>query len=358
MQVFKPKKGVRVVVALSGGVDSSVSAYLLKKLGFEVIGLFMKNWEEDTSDCPALQDYEDVVQVCQKLEIPYYSVNFSKEYWDTVFSYCLSQYQAGYTPNPDVLCNREIKFKTLFNKAIDLGAEYLATGHYCQHFIEQEKHFLAKGLDPSKDQSYFLHSISPKALKYTLFPIGGMEKKEVKKIAKEQGLVTANKKESMGICFIGKRKFKPFLENYLTCQKGEFRTLDEKVLGTHDGVAFYTIGQRKGLGVGGPGDAWYVARKEIPTNTIYLVQGENHPALFQKEIQADNLEWFQNDPPSLPLSCYAKIRYRQEESLCTLVSIKDSILTVEFKKPQRAVTPKQSIVFYSGDICLGGGTLL
>ena len=358
MHSFEAPKGSCVVVALSGGVDSSVTAYILKKQGYKLIGLFMKNWEEEADGvCPAEKDFQDVVQVCTQLDIPYYSVNFSKEYWDTVFQESLDLFRLGYTPNPDVLCNKEIKFKTLFQKARELGGEYLATGHYCQHLLKGDQHFLGKGIDQSKDQSYFLHAMPYSALKYTLFPLGGLKKTEVKKLAEELGFVTASKKESMGICFIGKRKFKPFLQNYLTCQKGNFQTLEGRILGEHDGVSFYTIGQRKGLGIGGPGEAWYVVEKDISKNIIYVAQGDQHPALYKKTIIAKEIEWLGESMPTFPFECQAKIRYRQTESNCTLHAHSDSSISVEFEEEQRAVTPYQSIVFYKDSLCLGGGVI-
>ncbi|OGN56497.1 MAG: tRNA 2-thiouridine(34) synthase MnmA [Chlamydiae bacterium RIFCSPHIGHO2_12_FULL_44_59] len=337
-----------VVVGLSGGVDSSVSALLLKRLGYNVIGLFMKNWEEE-GQCKAAEDYEDVVKVSTKLGIPHYSVNFTKEYRETVFQDFLVSYKAGYTPNPDILCNREIKFKVFLEKALELGADYLATGHYCQRDPDGR---LLRGEDPTKDQSYFLHAVSQKALQKVLFPIGDKRKSEVRKMAKEQGLATAEKKDSTGICFIGKRAFKPFLEDYLQPQPGPFETLDGTVVGTHDGIQFYTIGQRKGMKLGGEGDAWYVVDKDVPRNAVIVVRGANHPALFSDWLRASHFTWIA-ETPLLPLRCTAKVRYRQEDTPCTLLESGE----VLFDKPQRAVTPGQSIVFYEGKLCLGGAII-
>lgn len=338
-----------VVVGMSGGVDSSVSALLLKNLGYRVIGLFMKNWE-DEGPCSSLSDFEDVVRVCEALQIPYYSVNFVEEYRQTVFEQFLADYQAGLTPNPDILCNREIKFKVFLEKAFSLGADFLATGHYCQ--LDSEGRLL-RGKDPGKDQSYFLHAVKQEAFQKVLFPIGHLYKKQVRKIAQDHQLATAEKKDSTGICFIGKRDFKPFLAQFLKKTPGPFKTLKGEVVGEHDGVAFYTLGQRKGMGLGGEGDAWYVVAKDVASNTVFVERGANHPALFQKSLKVQNLSWVAKEP-TYPLRCTAKVRYRQLDSPCRLESSGE----VYFDEAQRAVTPGQSIVFYSGDLCLGGGTIL
>lgn len=334
-----------VVVGMSGGVDSSVSALLLKNLGYKVIGLFMKNWEEE-GPCSAAKDFEDVVKVCETLQIPYYNVNFVQEYRDSVFAQFLADYQAGLTPNPDILCNREIKFKVFLEKALSLGADYLATGHYCQ--LDPEGRLL-RGRDPDKDQSYFLHAVHREAFQKVLFPIGHLLKQEVRAIAREAGLATAQKKDSTGICFIGKRDFKPFLAQFLGTKPGPFKTLSGELVGQHDGAAFYTLGQRKGMGLGGEGDAWYVVAKDLPSNTVFVERGADHPALFRSELQTQNLTW---TAPS-PLRCTAKVRYRQKDTPCTL-HVDGRVV---FDEPQRAVTPGQSIVFYQGEICLGGGII-
>lgn len=341
---------------MSGGVDSSVSALLLKEAGYDLFAVFMKNWEEsdENGKCNASKDFEDVVKTCEILKIPYYSVNFVQEYQDEVFAHFLKEYEAGYTPNPDILCNREIKFKHLFAKVKHLGADFLATGHYCQ---TDNNNNLLKGKDPQKDQSYFLYTLKKEILRNVLFPIGHMLKKEVKQIAKEHNFPAAEKKESMGICFIGKRDFKPFLGNYLGFKEGNIENLDGKVIGKHSGCAYYTIGQRKDLRIGGKGEAWFVAKKDIARNVIVAVQGSQNPALFEKNLIATDLSFIAAEPPKLPLRCSAKIRYRQKDQVCTLIEIKDGKAFVEFDLPQRAVTPRQSIVFYDQDVCLGGGMI-
>lgn len=344
-----------VIIGMSGGVDSSVSALLLKEQGYEVIGMFMKNWEEKDSQgiCQSSKEYEDVVRVCEQIGIPYYSVNFVEEYQTFVFSQFLEELKLGFTPNPDILCNREIKFKLFLNKALDLGASFLATGHYCR--IQEGK--LLKGRDSSKDQSYFLYTLNQKTLKRVLFPIGNLEKSQVRAIAREHGLATAAKKDSTGICFIGKRDFKKFLSQYLAFQPGNFETLDGKVIGRHDGVAYYTIGQRKGLAIGGPGDAWFVVGKDLERSIVYIEQGIDNPALYSSALVATEASWVFSPPSSLPFSCKAKIRYRQEDQPCTIEQIGNGELLVTFAQPQRAITPRQSIVFYRGDVCLGGAMI-
>lgn len=337
-----------VVVGMSGGVDSSVSALILKNQGYNVIGLFMKNWEEE-GPCRSTQDFEDVVRVCSLLDIPYYSVNFVKEYRDSVFQDFLKNYKAGLTPNPDILCNREIKFKVFLEKALELGADFLATGHYCRRDDEGR---LLRGLDPNKDQSYFLHAVKSDAFKKSLFPIGNMLKPKVREIARKEGLATAEKKDSTGICFIGKRDFKPFLSKYLAPKPGNFETLDGKFVGKHDGAVFYTIGQRKGMGLGGEGDAWFVVGKDIERNLVFVERGADHPALFSTELTTKDLTWVK-EAPKYPFKCTAKVRYRQADTPCTLSETGD----VTFDEPQRAVTPGQSVVFYEGELCLGGAII-
>jgi len=344
----------RVIVGMSGGVDSSVTALLLKQQGYEVIGLFMKNWEEKDSEgvCQSVKDYEDVIRVCDKIGIPYYSVNFVNEYRDNVFASFLTDLKAGHTPNPDILCNREIKFNVFLKKAMELGGDYLATGHYCR--IENGK--LLKGVDSSKDQSYFLYTLSSEKLAKVLFPIGDLPKSKVRELARDAGLPTSEKKDSTGICFIGKRDFKPFISRYIAYKKGPMISAEGKKVGSHDGIAFYTIGQRKGLGIGGEGDAWFVYDKDVAKNIVYVAQGENHPVLFKDRLQATDLTWVET-APEFPYRCTAKIRYRQVDQPCTLVKMDDGVLDVVFDAPQRAVTPRQSIVFYEGDVCLGGGII-
>src|SRR3989344_744656 len=279
-----------VIVGMSGGVDSSVSALLLKEQGYRVIGLFMRNWEENDASgrCRATLDYEDVARVCEQLDIPYYSVNFVEEYRQSVFEQFLADLRAGLTPNPDVLCNREIKFKVFLQKAKELGADFLATGHYCRTDSEGR---LLKGVDPDKDQSYFLHAVTGEALRFTLFPIGHLCKKEVRALARKHNLATSEKKDSTGICFIGTRDFKPFLARYIGLKPGNFETSSGMLVGKHDGMAFYTIGQRKGMGLGGEGDAWYVVGKDIARNVVLVERGANHPALFASELVADQFTW-------------------------------------------------------------------
>lgn len=346
-----------VVVGMSGGVDSSVAALLLKKEGYDVIGLFMKNWEEkdERGVCKSSLEYEDVLKVCEKIDIPCYSVEFTKEYQENVFSHFLEGYKKGFTPNPDILCNREIKFHHFLNKALSFGADFLATGHYVQNLLIDNKHTLVKGKDPGKDQSYFLYTLKESILQKVLFPIGKYHKSEVRAIAKEHDLTTHDKKDSTGICFIGKRAFKPFLSQFLKPNPGLFMTLDNKPLGPHDGISFYTIGQRKGLNIGGEGDAWYVAGKDIEKNIVYLVQGKDHPALFSDTLFARDISWI-NNPPSFPLTCTAKVRYRQEDEACT-VYLEDDKLKVVFKNPQRTIAIGQSIVFYNNTVCLGGAMI-
>jgi len=341
-----------VVVGMSGGVDSSVTALLLKEQGYRVIGLFMKNWE----DCPATVDHEDVVLVCNQLDIPHYTVSFSKQYWDTVFSPCLKGYEAGYTPNPDVLCNQQIKFKLFMEKALEMGADYVATGHYCRKLLHQGEWILGRGDDPEKDQSYFLYTIKSDILNKVLFPLGLLTKKEVRAIAKKAGLATATKKDSTGLCFIGKRPFKAFLTQYLSKKPGNFETLSGKVVGTHDGIAYYTVGQRRGLGIGGAGEAWYVVGKDPKRNVIHVEQGEHHHALFQQELTASEVTWVSKQP-QFPYQCRAKIRYRTPDVACRISSLNKGQLRVEFDAPQKAITAGQSVVFYEGNLCLGGGII-
>lgn len=348
-----------VVVGMSGGVDSSVVAVLCKLLGFKTIGIFMKNWEETGADgrCTSEIDYEDVIHVCNQIDIPYYSINFSKEYEENVFSAFLSEYKEGHTPNPDILCNREIKFKVFFDKISEFGADFLATGHYCQTQKIGDKYHLKKGLDSNKDQSYFLYAINGKVLDRVLFPLGHLEKTMVREIARDFDLKTKSKKDSTGICFIGERNFKDFLSEYIEKQTGNFVNLETgNIIQEHDGMCFYTIGQRKGLGIGGPGGPWFVADKDPASNTVYVVEGEHHPALYANELWASDITWI-NSAPEFPLECSAKIRYRQGDQKCSVFLESNETLHVKFKSPQRAIGIRQSIVFYDGDICLGGAII-
>ncbi|MDR3623959.1 MAG: tRNA 2-thiouridine(34) synthase MnmA [Chlamydiales bacterium] len=348
-----------VVVGMSGGVDSSVSALLLKNQGFHVIGLFMKNWEEENEQgvCKASLEYEDVIKVCKQIAIPCFSVNFVKEYQEQVFSHFLIEYKAGYTPNPDILCNREIKFKVLLDKALELGADFLATGHYCQTKEISGEYRLLRGLDANKDQSYFLYTLKESILRKVLFPIGALDKKEVRRIALEHNLSTHAKKDSTGICFIGKRNFKEFLSKYLAITPGNFENLRGEIIGRHDGSAYYTIGQRKGLKIGGAGDAWFVVGKDTARNVVIVEQGEDHPALYGSSLVATDISWVSDNDPKYPLHCTSKIRYRQPDANCTITHQENDKLVVTFSSPQKAITPRQSIVFYDHDICLGGAMI-
>ncbi|MEM7175462.1 MAG: tRNA 2-thiouridine(34) synthase MnmA [Chlamydiota bacterium] len=346
---------MKVAIALSGGVDSAVAAHLLKQQGYDVFALFMKNWEEKTPSnrCSAERDFRDIIDICQLLNIPYYAVNFSKLYWERVFEEFLAGIKRGFTPNPDVLCNREIKFSVLYDRARELGADYLATGHYCR----TKNGLLFKGKDLAKDQSYFLHAVKPAVFKRVLFPLGELTKKEVRSIAQDIGLSVSDKKESMGICFIGKRRFQPFLARYLAAQKGVIETVDGHMIGTHVGAIYYTIGQRKGLGIGGPGEAYFVVDKDIERNVVVVAQGPNHPALFAEALVANDVSWIAS-PPMLPLRCSAKIRYRQADQPCRVEAAPNGAVRVIFDKPQRAITRAQSVVFYRRETCLGGGVIV
>ncbi|MEY3182599.1 MAG: tRNA 2-thiouridylase [Pseudomonadota bacterium] len=356
---------MRVIVGMSGGVDSSVSALLLKQQGFTVEGLFMKNWEEDDTDnyCAAAQDRLDAEKVCEKIGIPLHTVNFASEYWDKVFAHFLQEYQAGRTPNPDILCNKEIKFKAFLDYAHYLKADAIATGHYARKITHQGIHGLYKALDPDKDQSYFLYTLTQKPLQHTLFPLGELKKIEVRALASSQGLITAQKKDSTGICFIGERKFKTFLSTYLPAQPGDIVTPEGKCLGQHDGLMYYTIGQRQGIGIGGQrtavsGDPWYVVEKCLDSNALVVAQGTHHPLLYKSTLMAQDLSWISPEPPMFPLQCAAKIRYRQADQRCTVYALDNQLYRIEFDTPQRAITPGQAIVFYDADRCLGGGTIV
>ena len=345
-----------VVVGMSGGVDSSVAAILLKEQGFQVVGLFMKNWEEagsDPSQCSAQKDYEDVAKTCAQIDIPYYSVNFVKEYEELVFSEFVEEYKKGHTPNPDILCNREIKFKMFYNKAMELGADYIATGHYCRNKNGQ----LLKGLDPQKDQSYFLYAINGKVLNNVIFPVGELEKKEVRKIAEKYNLEVSTKKDSTGICFIGERRFDKFLSQYIKTEKGPFKTLDGKTVGEHQGASFYTIGQRRHLNLGGNGGRWFVIEKDMANNTVYVERDPKHPKLYTRSIRADQVSWINPFNHNTPFHCHAKIRYRQEDQPCTIESYDGEEIVVSFDTPQKSVAIRQSIVFYQSDKCIGGAQI-
>ena len=352
---------MRVVVGISGGVDSSVAAYLLKKQGHEVIGLFMINWDEQDGQCTAEDDYEDVKRVCTKIGIPYFSVNYAKEYYDRVFTYFLEEYKAGRTPNPDVLCNREIKFGPFLEKARQLGADMIATGHYCKSITKDGKTYLCKAKDLSKDQSYFLNQLSQDQLSSVIFPLADIEKTEVRKIAKELGLSTAEKKDSTGICFIGERNFRKFLKQYLPAKPGNICTLDGKVVGKHEGLMYYTIGQRRGLNIGGKNDGngqrWFVLKKDLKQNILYVSQGECDE-LFSNGLYADTFNWIPELPEQKEFECFAKFRYRQPDQAVKVTVIDKTHIKVDFKERQRAITEGQFVVLYDKDgVCLGGGII-
>lgn len=351
-----------VVVGLSGGVDSSVAAYLLKKQGYNVVGLFMLNWEEqdDGGHCSAEQDFEDVKRVANKIGIPYYTVNYSKEYKDRVFSYFLDEYKKGYTPNPDVLCNKEIKFGPFLKHALELGADYIATGHYCKRVDRDGKVYLYKSHDKSKDQTYFLNQLSQDQLKYTLFPLADIDKTEVRRIAKELGLVTAEKKDSTGICFIGERNFRKFLKTYLPAQKGLIKDLSGNVVGEHDGVMYYTIGQRRGLNIGGKdgydNDRWFVVKKDVSTNTLYVNCGECDE-MYSRGCIVKEFNWITDEMKS-DFSSFVKLRYRQPDQKVRVKIIDEHTIQLDFEEKQRAVTIGQFAVLYAKDgMCYGGGRI-
>jgi tRNA-uridine 2-sulfurtransferase len=353
----------RVVVGMSGGVDSSVAAWLLKQQGFEVVGLFMKNWEDDDDDeyCSTRQDLIDAAAVADLIGIELEAVNFAAEYKDRVFAEFLREYSAGRTPNPDVLCNAEIKFKAFLDHAMKLGAEHIATGHYARVKQAGARFELLRGVDPAKDQSYFLHRLNQAQLARTLFPIGHLRKTEVRRMADELGLPNAKKKDSTGICFIGERPFREFLNRYLPTQPGPIRDADGRVVGEHVGLAFYTLGQRKGIGLGGTkegsGEPWFVARKDMAGNTLWVVQGHDHPWLMSERLVALNAAWVEGEPPQVGTRLAAKTRYRQSDASCVVTAIDGDRFELAFDAPQWAVTPGQSAVLYQGEVSLGGGVI-
>jgi tRNA-specific 2-thiouridylase len=355
----------KVVVGMSGGVDSSVTAWLLKEQGYDVVGLFMKNWEDDDDGeyCSTRQDWIDVVSVADLIGIDVEAVNFAAEYKDRVFAEFLREYSAGRTPNPDVLCNAEIKFKAFLDHALALGADTIATGHYARvRRAGDGRVELLKAKDLTKDQSYFLHRLSQDQLARAMFPLGEIPKTEVRRIAAEIGLPNATKKDSTGICFIGERPFREFLNRYLPTQPGPMKTPDGKVVGEHIGLAFYTLGQRKGIGLGGSrdssGEPWFVARKVIESNTLYVVQGHDHPWLQAPSLEAINASWVAGEPPAAGTKIAAKTRYRQSDAACTVLAADaGGMFSLGFDEAQWAVTPGQSAVLYHGDVCLGGGII-
>lgn len=349
----------RVVVGMSGGVDSAVTAMLLKDQGYDVIGVFMNNWEEEGEDgvCTAEGDWRDVRAICDHLDIPYYSVNFARDYWDRVFTVFLDAYRRGYTPNPDVLCNREIKFNAFLDFAMKLGASSMATGHFVRR---DETGHLLKGVDGNKDQSYFLYMVKDFQLRHALFPLGGMTKVQVRALAEERGIPVSRKKDSTGVCFIGERNFRTFLAQYLPAQPGDMVSVDGEVLGVHQGLMYYTLGQRKGLGIGGRGDgrSWFVVEKDLARNHLVLAQGEDHPLLYASGCVCGEVTWVAEPPAAegIPFRCMGKFRYRQNDQPLEVTWQRDRLF-VRALVPQRAVTPGQSLVLYQEDRCLGGGII-
>ena len=353
----------RVMVGISGGVDSAVAALRLIQAGYRIEGLFMKNWEEDdtTGHCAAEQDLRDAQAVCNRLGIILHKVNFSHDYWEHVFQTFLTEYRCGRTPNPDIMCNKHIKFKAFLEHALELGANRIATGHYARITRLENSYALYKGVDKNKDQSYFLCALGQKELAYTLFPLGEMTKADVRALAQQTGFSNYAKKDSTGICFIGERRFREFLARFLPTQPGDIISADGQLMGRHPGTVYYTLGQRQGLGIGGratsSGQPWYVAGKDINKNQVVVVQGHDHPLLYSRGLVADDIHWISGHEPNTPFRCEVKIRYRQTAQACMVTKIKDGACRVDFPKNQRAITPGQAVVFYAGDHCLGGGVI-
>jgi len=352
---------MRIVVGISGGVDSSVAAYLLKEQGHEVIGLFMVNWEEKDGACTAEEDFEDVKRVCNSIGIPYFSVNYAKEYYDRVFEYFLDELKKGRTPNPDVICNREVKFGPFLEQALKLGADKIATGHYAKKIEKNGKYYLAKADDLNKDQSYFLNQLSQAQLASVIFPLENIDKPKVREIAKKLDLSNAEKKDSTGICFIGERNFKKFLKEYLPAKPGKILDLEGKEVGNHEGLMYYTLGQRRGLGIGGraggSGQRWFVVKKDLQNNILYVSQGEDD-LLYSDGLLASGMNWIPELPEQKEFECFAKFRYRQPDQAVKVTILSDKEIKVDFKERQRAITPGQFVVLYDTDgICLGGGII-
>lgn len=352
-----------VIVGLSGGVDSGVAALRLVEAGLDVRGVFMQNWEASPDDphCTAEQDLTDAKAVADTLNIPFDVINFSQQYWDRVFQLCLDEFHAGRTPNPDIWCNKEIKFKCFLDYALQQGADKIATGHYAGVKCIEGKYHLMRAEDNHKDQTYFLYTLGQHALSHVLFPLFDIEKSAVRQIAKDNRLPNYDKKDSTGICFIGERDFKTFLQEFILAQPGNIKTDDGNIVGKHDGLMFYTLGQRKGLLIGGLSDygedAWYVVDKDISSNTLIIGQGHNHPLLFKSELQCEDVHWVSGDVPKLPLDCLAKTRYNQTDQACSIYADSENRLRIVFDEPQRAITPGQSVVFYTKTECLGGGII-
>lgn len=355
--------GKKVVVGMSGGVDSSVAAYLLQIQGYDICGIFMKNWRETDPEfhCTAADDVRDAFEVCESLGIELDAIDFTQEYWQRVFTYFLDEYRRGRTPNPDILCNQEIKFKAFLNHALGQGADYIATGHYARIREVDGRYQLLKARDHAKDQTYFLYTLGQNQLARSLFPVGELLKSDVRRIAAEQDFINAAKKDSTGICFIGERDFSKFLSHYIPAQPGEIHTPEGVCVGTHNGLMYYTLGQRRGIGIGGrkgvDESPWYVVDKDIESNVLIVAQGQDHPLLYYRGLQASVIHWVAGAPQDLPLRCHAKTRYRQVDEECVLSVNNGGGYTVYFEQPQRAVTPGQSVVFYQGEVCLGGGVI-
>ncbi len=355
---MKDKKDTKVVVGISGGVDSSVAALLLKEEGYDVVGIFMKNWDDTDENgvCTAEEDYEDAVAIANQIGIPYYSINFEKEYYDRVFTYFLDEYKKGRTPNPDIMCNKEIKFKAFLDYAKNLGADYLATGHYARVDRSGEETVMLRGLDNNKDQTYFLSQLSQEQIKDVLFPVGELQKSEVREIAHKYKLATADKKDSTGICFIGERDFNEFLSNYLPAQPGNIVDTDGNILGKHEGLMYHTIGQRRGLGIGGEGEAWFVCGKDLEKNELIVCQGKNNPLLFSDRLLASEFSTFTNKKIPTEFDCTAKFRYRQQDINAHVKVLDDDHVEVTYD-PTKAVTPGQAAVFYMGEVCIGSAII-
>lgn len=356
----------KIIVGMSGGVDSSVAAMLLLEQGHQVEGLFMKNWEEDDDEdyCAAAVDLKDASEVCNTLNIKLHTINFASEYWDRVFKHFLDEYSAGRTPNPDILCNTEIKFRAFLDYALSLGADSIATGHYVRNRRYHGKVQLLRGSDDNKDQSYFLHALDQHQLSHALFPVGDFSKAQIRELAKRNKLMTFNKKDSTGICFIGERRFSTFLEKYLPAKPGEIHSIDGNCIGKHNGLMYYTLGQRKGLGIGGLKESdeepWYVVEKDLDNNILKVAQGHDHPAMFHNTLECSQVHWIAGTEPdidTMTTELTAKIRYRQSDQQCHLTRIDETGYKVVFNEAQRAITPGQSVVFYQGEVCLGGGVI-